>query len=167
MRFHRAAAIAMALLLTPGCSSDNGDSADEIFSGSVGSDEINRYQLEFVGGIRLDHTGGLICSVDNGELVLDFSIDASDGEYEYTAGFPGFDPTLARLDGELKLARRDGAEASGPVVLTFGYLPAPAEYPGVVRAAGQIGGGPIAGTAGAAEVNGGYACFLMDSEVGT
>lgn len=166
MRCKRIAALIVTLLMA-GCSSgDSENSGDgETYSGSIGADEVNRYELDAVGKVSFGHTGGLICAVEDGDLVLDFSIDASDGDYEYGAVFPGFDPSLSSFQGEFTLTQSVIGDSTGTVNLSFGLGPAPDGYPGVVRAAGTFAG-PVTGDAGAAEMAGSYACLLMDSEVG-
>jgi len=154
------------LLLAAGCSSgDAGESPNEVAAGSsIGADENNRYELEAAGVMSFSHTGGLICKVEEGNLVMDFNIDASDGRYEYRAEAPGFDPAAAEFNGEFTLTDY-GTTATGTVKIEFGYGPAPEDFPGVVRAAGTIAG-PIRGDSGGAELIGSYACFLQDGEVG-
>jgi hypothetical protein len=131
----------------------------------VADNEINRYVMTFTGDLSLDHTGGLICKVEDGTLEMSFAIDASDGAYTYEAAFPGFDPAASSFTGTFTLQATEGGESSGTATVSFGYGPAPAEYPGVVRAAGTISGS-ISGSAGAADLSGGYACFLMNKAVG-
>jgi hypothetical protein len=131
----------------------------------IGDSEVNRYVLTFTGDVPLDHTGGLICGVEGGVLEMDFAIDASDGTYTYAATFPGFDPAGSSFEGTFTLRATAGGESSGAATISFAYGPAPAEYPGVVRAAGTISGS-VSGQAGVAGFSGSYACFLTNSEVG-
>ncbi len=169
MRSHRLMLVGLAVLLMATACSNSGDDGssedDQPASGSIGSDEVNRYELDAVGYVTFSHTGGLICKVVDGDLVLDFSIDASDGDYEYVANIPGFDPSLSSFEGEFALTYKDEHTSAGAINVAFGYGPAPEEFPGVVRAAGNFAG-PISGDAGTAEIAGSYACFLMNSEVG-
>ena len=167
MYFRRIVVLSIVLVLLAGCNSgdDEGSGGDRPSSGSIGADEVNRYQIDAFGMITFSHTGGLLCGVEDGDLVLDFSIDASDGDYEYVATFPGFDPSESTFQGELVLTYKNGGTSSGMINLDFGYGPAPEGYPGVVRAAGNFAG-PVTGDAGPSEIAGSYACFLMDSEVG-
>lgn len=162
--------IALSLALV-GCNSGSDDGAGSGDDGggsggdSISPDENNRYQLGFTGDLVLDHTGGLICSVDNGELSFDFSIDASSGEYTYSAVFPGFEPAADSFTGTFTLEAAPGGVSEGTAAIGFSYGPAPAEIPGVVRTAGSIDGS-INGDAGSAVLKGSYACFLQDAEVG-
>ncbi|MDJ0664039.1 MAG: hypothetical protein QNJ75_05730 [Acidimicrobiia bacterium] len=98
--------------------------------------------------------------------MMDFNIDASDGDYEYAATFPAFDPAESSFAGELRLTYKGDITSTGELNLAFGWGPAPDDFPGVVRAAGTFAG-PLTGDAGRAEIAGSYACFLMDSEVGS
>lgn len=168
MRFRRMIILSFVLVLLAGCNSgdDGGSGGDQPSSGSIGADEVNRYHIDAFGMVTFSHTGGLLCGVEDGDLVLDFSIDASDGDYEYVATFPDFDPAESRFQGEFVLTYKNGGTSSGMINLDFGYGPAPEDYPGVVRAAGNFAG-PVTGDAGTSEIAGSYACFLMDSEVGT
>ena len=164
---HRKRMAVLIVLLIAACSSgdDGGSEGDQPSSGAITDDQMNRYELDAVGTITFTHTGGLICSVEDGELVLDFAIDAGDGDYEYGAVFPGFEPAANGFQGEFTLTYKGDSSSVGPMNLSFGYGPAPEEYPGVVRAAGTFAG-PVTGGPGNAEIAGSYACFLMDSEVG-
>jgi len=159
--------ILVMVLALAGCNSgdDGGAAGDRPSSGAIGDNENNRYELEAIGMITFAHTGGLICRVEDGVLAMDFSIDAGDGDYEYTAEFPGFDPDGSSFDGELMLTYKGDINSTGALTVSFGWGPAPDDFPGVVRAAGTFAG-PLRGDAGAAEIAGSYACFLMDSEVG-
>ncbi|MCP3994040.1 MAG: hypothetical protein GY722_03105 [bacterium] len=167
MHLRRTATVILAILLLGACNSgdDAGSSSDQPSSGSIGDDEVNRYQLDAFGMITFSHTGGLLCGVEDGDLILDFSIDANDSDYEYVATFADFDPAASRLQGEFILTYKNGGTSSGAINLDFGYGPAPEDYPGVVRATGNFAG-PVAGDAGPSEIAGSYACFLMNSEVG-
>ncbi len=167
MRVQRYFMVAMVLVLSAGCNSGANDrsDADQPVSGAIGSDEVNRYALGFTGAITLDHTGGLICAVADGDLVMDFSTDASDGVYEYGV-VADFDAAAAQLNGTFEMSSSGAPLASGPVTVTFGYGPAPDGYEGVVRAAGTISGSLLV-DAEDAQLSGSYACFLMDSEVGS
>lgn len=167
MYLRRTAILGFAILLLAACSSgdDQGSRGDQPSSGSIGDDEVNRYQLDAFGMITFSHSGGLLCGVEDGDLILDFSIDASESDYEYVATFADFDPTASRLQGEIVLTYKNGGTSSGEINLDFGYGPAPGDFPGVVRAAGNFAA-PVAGDAGPSELAGSYACFLMDSEVG-
>ena len=156
--------IGVSWTIAVGCSGGDDDAAS-VQGGSIAADEVNRYELEFVGTITMQHTGGLICSVEDGDLVMDFSIDAADGDYEYQAVIADFDPAATAPEAEFTLVYKDDHTSAGTMAATFGYGPAPEDYPRVERAAGEIGG-MITGDAGAAEVHGSYACFLTNSEVG-
>jgi hypothetical protein len=159
--------IALGLALA-GCKSDDGAGAgDTGESGgeAITSEENNRYQLVFTGDLALDHTGGLVCGVSDGALILDFSIDASNGEYTYAAAFPGFDPGADSFAGTFDLETAAGGNSSGTVTIGFVIGPAPDDIPGVVRAAGSIEGS-VDGAAGAAELAGSYACFLQNAVAG-
>jgi len=160
--------VALGLTLF-GCKSDNspsnGDDGGGSSSEAISSDANNRYQLVFTGDLALDHTGGLICNVTAGELSLDFSIDASSGEYTYAAVFPGFDPAADSFTGTFSLATTVDGSSGGPVTIGFAIGAAPDNIPGVVRAAGSIEGS-ISGGAGSADIAGTYACFLQDAMVG-
>jgi FlaG/FlaF family flagellin (archaellin) len=165
MRVHRVLLIAVVLMLAAGCKS--GEEATTSDGGSVtpiGAGEVNRYELEFSGGISMANTGGLICKVEEGDLVMDFSVDASDGTYEYTAVAPGFDATATSFNADFELDSSGSIVGNGEVQVTFGYGPAPAEYPGVVRAAGTIDG-TLTTSDGDTDVAGSYACFLQEAEV--
>lgn len=167
MRIRLGVCIAALALVAAGCAGDNSDGSetDAPQSGSIGRDEVNRYELAFNGGITMEHTGGLICKVEDGDLVMDFSIDASDGVYDYEASVAMFDPTQTQFNAEFDLMSSGVLLAAGVIGITFDYGPAPDEYPGVVRAAGTIDGG-LEGAGDSAAVSGSYACFLMESEVG-
>jgi FlaG/FlaF family flagellin (archaellin) len=166
MRPIQAAFTVLALVSLAACGSGGSASAGESSPPKgVGDSEINRYVMTFTGDLSLDHTGGLICKVEDGALEMSFAIDASDGAYTYEATFPGFDPTGSSFTGTFTLNATAGGESSGTATVSFAYGPAPAEYPGVVRAAGSISGS-IGGSAGAASISGAYACFLMNKAVG-
>jgi predicted small lipoprotein YifL len=164
MRRIRAAVAVLALVSLAACGSGGSANQSSAPKG-VGDSEINRYVMTFTGDLSLDHTGGLICKVEDGALEMSFAIDASDGAYTYAATFPGFDPAASSFTGTFTLLAAGGGESSGTASVTFAYGPAPAEYPGVVRTAGSISGS-ISGSAGAADLTGGYACFLMNAAVG-
>jgi hypothetical protein len=164
MRRIRAAVAGLVLMSLVACG--GGASAGESSQPKgVPDSEVNRYVLTFTGDVALDHTGGLICKVEDGALEMSFAIDASDGAYTYDATFPGFDPAGSSFTGTFTLLATAGGESSGTATVSFAYGPAPAEYPGVVRAAGTISGS-ISGSAGAAGLSGDYACFLMNAAVG-
>lgn len=153
------------VLLAAGCGGGNaGD--NQPHGGSIGADENNRYEMEAFGMVTFAHTGGLICSVESGALMMDFNIDAGDGDYAYVGVFPGFDPAGTSFEGELRLTYKEDMTSTGDLTLAFGWGPAPDDFPGVVRAAGTFAG-PLAGDAGPAEIAGSYACFLTGSEVGS
>ena len=159
--------VALVILAVTGCKSGDGDdeaNGPEGTSDPISSDEVNRYQLTLSGDVDLDHTGGLLCSVDDGVLSLDFGIDAYDGPINYTATVPNFDPANSALEGTFALNDASGT-SEGPVEMTFSIGDPPEGYEGVVRAAGVITGS-TAGDAGSANINGSYACFLMHSEAG-
>ena len=57
MRFHRTVIVGVVLLLAGACNGGDGnDSAPDIFSGSIGADEVNRFEMEFVGAVNFSHT---------------------------------------------------------------------------------------------------------------
>jgi hypothetical protein len=152
------------VLLAAGCGGE-GTGDNQPHGDSIGADENNRYELTFTGGVTMEHTGGLICKVEEGKLVMDFNIDATDGTYEYQATVDNFDPAEAEFYSSFGITSSGAPLGAGLLTLTFGYGPAPADFPGVVRAAGTIAGAlqtPVED----ASVAGSYACFLMDSEVG-
>jgi FlaG/FlaF family flagellin (archaellin) len=158
--------IAIVMIAAAGCKSSGSESTGDAGSISpIGEDEINRYELTFSGGISMANTGGLICKVEDGDLVMDFSIDASDGTYEYGAVAPGFDPSATDFNADFELDSGGKTIGNGEVLVTFGYGPAPEEYPGVVRAAGTIDG-TLTTSDGDTDVAGSYACFLQDAAVG-
>jgi hypothetical protein len=165
MRRIHAAVVGLVLMSLAACSSGSGSASQSSQPKGVPDSEVNRYVMTFTGDLTLDHTGGLICKVEDGVLGLSFAIDASDGAYTYTATFPGFDPAASSFTGAFALNATGGGESSGSATISFAYGPAPVEYPGVVRAAGTISGS-ISGQAGTAELSGGYACFLMNKAVG-
>ena len=166
MQFSRWYVVLLVVALAACNSGDSSSSGGEQpSSGSIGDDENNRYAMEAFGMVTFEHTGGLICSVEDGALVMDFNIDASDGDYEYVGVFQGFDPAGSSFAGELRLTYKGDITSTGDLNLAFGWGPAPDDFPGVVRAAGTFAG-PLAGDAGSAEIAGSYACFLMDAEVG-
>lgn len=161
------AAMTVVLVLT-GCSSGDGgeqreSGADET-SDPITEDQVNRYQLAFNGEVTLDNTGGLLCRVDDGVLSFDFGIDAYDGPISYTITVPGFDPADSALEGTFAFTDSPG-QSEGLVELTFSIGDPPEGYEGVVRTAGAITGS-MSGDGGSADINGTYACFLMDAEVG-
>lgn len=160
--------VGVIVLATTGCKAgdeSNGTDGDGGDREAITADEVNRYQLVFTGDPALVHTGGLSCEVTAHELIFGFHIDVSSGEHTYAAVFPGFDPQETGFDGTFTLTDASGVVSEGAATVTFEYGPAPEDYPGVVRAAGSISGS-ISGGAGAADIAGTYACFLMNSEVG-
>lgn len=161
----RALLVAVLLLTTAACQTDESSSTGVSANSAIGDDEINRYQIEFEGTISVAHTGGLICKVEDGDLVMDFSIDASDGVYQYNAVAPDFDPAATEFPAEFHMSQSGAPGPAGEIHVTFGYGPAPEEYPGVVRAAGRISG-EITADDGATTLAGSYACFLQDAAVG-
>ena len=158
----------IAAVVLVGCKSGGDDSgADDGAAGAsdpISDDQVNRYQLALSGEVSLDNTGGLLCRVDDGVLSFDFGIDAYDGPISYMAEVPGFDPTNTAFEGTFTFEDSPG-RSQGPIELTFSIGDPPDGYEGVVRTAGVITGS-MSGDAGAANINGTYACFLMDAEVG-
>jgi hypothetical protein len=161
-RFHVAVA-GFVLMTLAACG--GGSAGQSSQPKGVSDSEVNRYVLTFTGDVALDHTGGLICKVEDGALEMSFAIDASDGAYTYEATFPGFDPAASSFPGTFMLHATGAGDSSGAATVSFAYGPAPAEYPGVVRAAGTISGS-VSGSAGAADLSGAYACFLTNAAVG-
>ncbi len=168
MRRRLLIAATIAVLAISGCNSgDGGAQGDDGQAGSsdpIGDDEVNRYQLALTGDVEVDHTGGLLCRVDDGVLSFDFAIDAYDGPISYVAEVPGFDPGNTAFEGTFTFEDSPG-QSQGPIEITFSMGDPPEGYEGVVRAAG-VTTGSMSGDAGAADINGTYACFLMDAEVG-
>lgn len=168
MRSTLIAFVVIFILATSGCNAGNESTGNDIGGEGqeeIAIDEVNRYQLVFTGDIILAESGGLLCEVTDGDLKMDFAIDASSGDHTYGATFPEFDPREEGFHGTFTLTEASGAVSAGTANVTFEYGPAPDEYPGVVRAAGSITGS-ISGGAGSADITGTYACFLMNSEVG-
>jgi hypothetical protein len=116
------------------------------------------------GGVEIDHGGGLICKVEEGSLILGFSIDAYGGPVDYSASFADFDPASSTQEGVFVFTDSPGS-SEGPVTITFSYGDPPDGYSGVVRAEGGMTGS-VFGDAGAADLAGSYACFLQNGEVG-
>ena len=160
MHLRSSALVLLAGVLLSACGGD-GDSGP----GAIKNDEVNRYQLTSQGDPALDHTGGLLCKVEEGTMHFNFSIDAYSGPITYTAWATPFDPAQTSFKGEFELWTNDAAVSQGPATVTFAYGDPPEGYSNVVRAAGTISGS-VAGEAGSAELSGSYACFLMDAEVG-
>lgn len=152
--------VLLAGVLLSACGGD-GDSGAE----AIKKNEVNRYQLTSQGDPAFDHTGGLLCKVEEGVMHFDFSIDAYSGPISYTARATLFDPAQISFKGEFVLSTSDTAASQGPATVTFAFGDPPEGYNNVVRAAGTISGS-VAGEAGSAELSGSYACFLMDAEVG-
>jgi hypothetical protein len=159
--------LAAIVVFATGCQGSDGgsDSSGETSPPGIGDDDVARYQLEFTGDLAMTHTGGLICKVEDGSLIMDFSIDASDGVYEYGVVASGFDPEDSDFDATFDLTESGESAATGTVQVTFGYGPAPDDIPGVVRAAGTISG-PLTAAGGDARIDGSYACLLQNAAVG-
>lgn len=164
MHRHFMILIGVILLITSGCNSGNEPSDGDVENSPITNEEVNRYQLAMTGGLEIDHAGGLICKVEEGSLLMEFSIDAYSGPIGYSASFAGFDPASSTQEGVFVFADSPGS-SDGPINITFSYGDPPEGYPGVVRAAGTITGS-ISGEAGAADLVGSYACFLQHGEVG-
>jgi hypothetical protein len=161
MRLLQSAALGLVVLIVVGCGDDATVGVEPVFD-----NEVNRFSMEIGDGIDIAEAGGLICKVEDGTLTLDFSPDMADGQpgYTYEARYPNFSAEDPRFDGTIEVTSADGMTWVGKTSMTFSYGDPPEGYFGVVRAAGAIRS--TSDDAGSLQINGTYACFLTDAEVG-